>query len=438
MIKHYNKKEPRIDECSVDTMLQDDSDFLLQDDSAIEKFILDIQEGRINKEKSVEKMKDIINQRSDIDLKTLITDIKKGRRDLGEKEARFLIDFYYSRQKNRIRTGNQIDSIKDTNEPNGILNLFFKRELYTESDLTKILNAYVKKDPVGRWLISIKGIGGILAAALLALLNVEDKPTAGHFWSYAGFDPTRRHIGNVECDKILKDILGDKKKIDDDDLRKISESTGWRYEYLETNSKNEKGNISRKDLKKAIVMRPHNATLKKICFLVGTSFIYQKNRDNELYGKIYTQRLAYETGKNDNLEYKEQAYEKMHIVKKTTEAYKHYSIGKLPPAHLTARARRYTVKMFLSHLHHVMYLSKYGEVPPKPFAIEHLGHSHLVLPPNLDILENSTGYKPKIAEILDVVMDYFGGMMDGVRARRQKRADEEEGILIAQEFIDEE
>ena len=65
---------------------------------------------------------------------------------------------------------------------------------------------------------------------------------------------------------------------------------------------------------------------------------------------------------------------------KDTDAYKAYSIGKLPPAHLHARATRYAVKLFLAHLHEVMYVQHHGRKPPLPYAIGILGHAHKIEP----------------------------------------------------------
>jgi hypothetical protein len=41
-------------------------------------------------------------------------------------------------------------------------------------------------------------------------------------------------------------------------------------------------------------------------------------------------------------------------------------------------ARRWAVKIFLSHVHQVMYYDHFKEAPPRPFAIEHLGHAHMI------------------------------------------------------------
>ena len=56
----------------------------------------------------------------------------------------------------------------------------------------------------------------------------------------------------------------------------------------------------------------------------------------------------------------------------------------LPPAHVHARAKRYAVKLFLSHYQHVAWRNEFGEDPPKPYVIQHLGHADRMLPPNYD------------------------------------------------------
>jgi hypothetical protein len=65
---------------------------------------------------------------------------------------------------------------------------------------------------------------------------------------------------------------------------------------------------------------------------------------------------------------------------KDTDAYKAYSVGKLPPAHIHARATRYAVKLLLAHLHEVMYVQHHGRQPPLPYAIGILGHAHKISP----------------------------------------------------------
>ena len=58
----------------------------------------------------------------------------------------------------------------------------------------------------------------------------------------------------------------------------------------------------------------------------------------------------------------------------------------LPPAHIQARAKRYAVKIFLSHLFDVWYKLEKGQEPPKPYALAILGHAHEIEIPNLDVV----------------------------------------------------
>ena len=72
---------------------------------------------------------------------------------------------------------------------------------------------------------------------------------------------------------------------------------------------------------------------------------------------------------------------------KDTEAFKHYSAGRLPPARIHLRATRYAVKAFLSALHEIWYFHEYGTLPPLPYPIAHLGHAHLRGVPNGHLIE---------------------------------------------------
>lgn len=254
----------------------------------------------------------------------LSKDLKNASKKLSDQEARYLVDTYYQIQEFRKATANQIRSMQETNEPTEVITWLLDNMKSLENQIKNALDTYTKAHPVGQWLQGITGIGPVISAGLLAHIDIEKAPTAGHIWSFAGLDPTKK----------------------------------W-----------EKGQI-----------RPWNAKLKVLCWKAGQSFVKVSNNDKDVYGKIYKERKAYEMEKNDNLEYKAQAE---HILKtkkigKETEAYKHYSEGKLPPAHIQQRAERYAVKIFLSHLQEFWYEEHYGEKPPKPFAIAILGHAHQI------------------------------------------------------------
>jgi len=46
------------------------------------------------------------------------------------------------------------------------------------------------------------------------------------------------------------------------------------------------------------------------------------------------------------------------------------------------RAKRYAVKMFLSHYQHVGHVLLHGTPPPAPYIIAHGEHAHYIPPPN--------------------------------------------------------
>jgi hypothetical protein len=106
------------------------------------------------------------------------------------------------------------------------------------------------------------------------------------------------------------------------------------------------------------------------------------NEEACFYGKLYRERKKYEVDRNDSGGNAARAAELLPKFNKNTEAYGHLLTGKLPPAQIDARARRWAVKLFLSHLHDVWWEMDTGEKPPKPYVMDHLGHAHMIVPPN--------------------------------------------------------
>ena len=55
----------------------------------------------------------------------------------------------------------------------------------------------------------------------------------------------------------------------------------------------------------------------------------------------------------------------------------------IPPAHVHARARRWTVKLFLSHFFEVMYkVENGGTAPAEPFVLSMDNHNRKIPVPN--------------------------------------------------------
>jgi hypothetical protein len=256
-------------------------------------------------------------------IQKLTKDLKRSAVTLGRTEARFLVDAYYTMQKQRIRAGNQVGALAKSGEPHEIIDWFLAQNETLENQVKNALAAYAQGDPVGQWMLSVRGIGPVLSAGLLAHIDITKCPTVGHIWSFAGLDPTRE----------------------------------WK--------KGEK--------------RPWNGSLKTLSWKIGESFVKTKGHEEGYYGALYDQRKEYEQTKNAAGEYKEQAAE----ILKRTPSHKQaatYKDGKLPDGHIHARAKRYAVKQFYSDLHAFWYRHEFGTEPPLPYPIAILGHAHLRKP----------------------------------------------------------
>lgn len=263
-------------------------------------------------------------------LNKLKRDIKNAGTTLSKEEARYLVDLYYQMQEYRKASDNQVRQLQkeETKEPHETLAFFANNFRTLERNIKSVLQVYAESKPIGQWMLSICGIGPVISAGLMANIDITKVQTAGQIQAFAGLDPTRE----------------------------------W--------NKGEK--------------RPYNARLKTLCWKIGQCFIKVQNNEEDVYGKIFAIRKAYEIERNEKGELADQAKAKLekYNIGKNTDAYKWYSQGKLPPAHINQRASRYAVKIFLSHLFSVWYEMEHKEKPPKPYAIAILNHAHEIPIPN--------------------------------------------------------
>lgn len=261
-------------------------------------------------------------------LAKLAREIRAAGSMLDRDQARFLVSLFYQLQEHRIALGSQTRSLMAADKPTDVVDHFFGQIATLEKQMVSVLDKWTESSVIGRWSRSVRGIGPILAAAVLAHVDIERAPTVGHIWRFAGLDPT------------LKWGKGQK--------------------------------------------RPWNGELKLVCWKIGESFCKASGHQEAFYGKVYRERKAVEVERNEAGAFADQAAETLRIRKftdKTTKAI--YEAGKLPPGRLDLRARRYAVKLYLSHWHYVAYKERYDEEPPKPYILtQEGGHAHFIPPPN--------------------------------------------------------
>ena len=326
----------------------------------------------------------------------LTRDLKNASLTLGAHEARFLVDAYYQQQRDRIRANHQTKTLSKNAEPHEVLAWLLGQTETLEAQVLRALDAYSSTHIAARWARSITGIGPVIAAGLLANIDIKQAPTCGHIWAFAGQDPTKK----------------------------------W--------EKKQK--------------RPWNGSLKRLCFIIGESFTKIANRPDDplaIYGRIYKARKLYEQRNNDQGKYADQCAVSLATKNfdPATDAWQWYSgcfpagsctisgsferearelfpetgskdttekrsewlqlrrqrymkemrdepgsgIAMLPPARIQLRSQRYAVKIFLAHYHHVLWESTFNTPPPFPYVLTeaaHMAHpelavhTHYLAPPN--------------------------------------------------------
>ncbi len=271
----------------------------------------------------------------------LTRDIREAARTLTKAEARYLVGTYYSTQEQRLRIRDQERKSRQAGTPNSLLRYMGDQYEVLENNARRALQAFAEGNEVGQWAMSQVGIGPVLAAGLLAHIDVE-------------------HGGPIDP------MTGERGRIN-------TVGSIWRFAGLDPTVKWEKGQ-----------KRPWNAELKVICWRVGESFVKVSGRDNAVYGRLYKVRKAQEEQRNAEYGFSELARESLASknYRDGTLARAAYEQDMLPQARIHLRATRYTVKVFLSHFHHVAYEHAFGEPPPLPYVISHLGHADYMVPPN--------------------------------------------------------
>lgn len=286
-------------------------------------------------------------------LTSLSKDLRAAASTMTRDEARYLVDSYYQMQDNRLRASGQIRAQHD--EPHRVLTWLEENASSLEKQIAAALGAYAKSQPMGQWAMNVVGIGPVIAAGLLAHIDIAKVETAGDIWSFAGYNP---------------DMVWDKGQ-----------------------------------------KRPFNAKLKVVCWKAWQSWLKLKNNDDCYYAKVLFTRRDYEWKRNlagGNGEACAKALQRN--IGKTTNARAWYEgrvspkwarevldsckpfpqtlpacpdgegVPMLPPAQILSRSGRYAVKLFLAHWFEVAYRKHHGKEPPLPYPIAHLGHAHRILP----------------------------------------------------------
>jgi hypothetical protein len=324
-------------------------------------------------------------------IKRLNKDLREAAETLSRDEARFLVDAYYIMQENRIREDSQIRTLQQNAEPSAVIGWLSGQTTVLEDQIKAALDRYSSHQPIGIWARSIKGIGPVIAAGLIAHVDIHECETASQVWRFAGLDPTHKWINKEKAGELVRLAIevypnSEDKTVSPEALACIAAKLNMslpRFTERMRNYKTKKLDLTREGVTSGVAKRPWNAGFKTLCWKLGQSFMKFSNATGEsnIYGPIYRQRKAYEIERNDRGDNKELAAQILASKRfnRSTDAYGHYKAGHLPPGQIDARARRYAVKQFLSHFHEKW--RRLENLPVRePYAIAILGHAHNTSP----------------------------------------------------------
>lgn len=285
----------------------------------------------------------------------LIADLRRflSRRALLDHEVRYLVTIYFTIQRHRIAMDSSLRASTAAGRPSATIETYRDSLEAIEDAMVPMLKRWAASTDRGRWALSIAGIGPVIAAGMCAFATLSYCRDPHNLWSYAGLipgDPTR-----------------------------------------------------------------FSRSFRRIAYYAGESFV----RAGKYYRNLYVQRKAYEWRKNLSGGNREQALAAARkAVAPASRAFLsgdvdpekllgYMALGKSPvsangaiaravispgagipmltPGHIDRRARRWTIKMFISHFSQVSWESTSSDSDEPwqpPYAVRTLGHDDLIPPPN--------------------------------------------------------
>lgn len=246
-------------------------------------------------------------------------DAKIAAEKMSGREVAYITSLYLMFLKNRVAAQGRIRTLP--HDPNFALSYIMNIFEQNEEESRQILTAYTDAHPIAKEMKKIKGIGSIISAGYVSHVNMDRVVYFGQVLSYGGYCPN----------KVWK--------------------------------KGEK--------------RPYNMDFRSVLIHAGRSFLFSSGYPDSYFGAHYRINRQVITDRNETGYYKPMAKAKLEKFnyRKETAAYKAYTEGKLPPAHIVALARFKCVSLFVGIVHDYWSRQLGRSVIPYPFA--YLGHEIL-------------------------------------------------------------
>lgn len=364
----------------------------------------------------------------------LSTDLRRAASRLTPTEAKILCRMFDQTQRARIRFQNQIAAAERDGSPASVLNHFYGIQIALEGQIAAAMKKFGESQPLTQWMTAQTGVGPLIAVRLFAIVdwNGAWNPSAIH--RFAGLDPSlewgkgQKRPWNADLKRLMY-LLGE--SFVKNQTRKNAYYPDWfarqkkltwerniagsfKSRALELSSKFDKNtaayhwHIGKVSAAKAQIVAKGKWPAEIAPWEPLSDYVLMGSRSID-------EILAMKTLAKTPLKKLEQKEKDGKLTKAEGEAWRLLVIlpesrrelliaeaknlpsaedylaaipdglPMLPPAHIHAMARRWTVKLFISHAWEVAQnLLPEGERKDvKPYAIAKLGHpeEHIIVPP---------------------------------------------------------
>lgn len=221
-------------------------------------------------------------------------------------DLRAAVELFADAQRRRIATGERIravvqgraprwGSLGEATDPEVILDsirtrqcldssLFlqraYSRYVEEEKELVRYVSAAVIEHPAWIWLKDVRGAGPVLSARLLARLDIMRANTPSSFWSYCGLSTVPASTFSCsECGLTVVRPSGQCSDIRHKESRNRNQCVGT---LAEGEGEGEGTRIAQPRSRSG-QSRPYDAEAKRICYLIGISFIRQGGKFKQYY-----------------------------------------------------------------------------------------------------------------------------------------------------------
>ena len=317
--------------------------------------------------------------------------------DLTHREGKLLYRYHKNARVLRGSIAQSVMQLKfEKTEPPELFLHLRRNAARLEKQVNNTLEIYGDQHVPVRWMRTV-GVGISQAVGIYSSIDIEKSHKISSLWRYCGYDPTVKKLTKKEAGEVIKYYQEETgvKYPDELTIRKVADglNRGPGQLLRLTRVGTKKTSITWGKLYKAILSYPWNQELKEILYRCGVMFRRTGGRGavTSPYRAIYDWRKEYEVSRNEAGDYADQAAYKLESrnFRKTTVAYANYIQGKLPPGHLDARARRFAVKIFIVHLHQIMFFQRYRKMPDKPYVLAVLGKEKEIVCPKWPFKESS-------------------------------------------------